>query len=137
MRRVLPLLVGLLIGFAPAPQPKQRPEDSQRDLQAMQGAWTERFADSATVTINGHRMVYSSDYAWKITLNAKANPKRIEAIGVGSEVAGKTRFGIYRLEGDKLIICWRRKSAGKLDWPTSLDPIQKDVWIEVFTPVKP
>ena len=51
--------------------------------------------------------------------------------------AGKTRVGLYRLEKGKLIICWRRDSAGKLEWPSSLDPFHKDVWIEVFTLVKP
>jgi uncharacterized protein (TIGR03067 family) len=138
MRRTLPLLAGLLMGFAPAPVPNpQRPDASQRELQAIQGGWTERFADSTVVTIVADRMEYSSDSTWKLTLYPKLNPRQIKAVGVGYEVAGQTRFGIYRLEGDKLIICWRRELAGKLDWPTSLDPIQKDVWIEVFTRVKP
>src|SRR4051794_35151271 len=107
MRYVLLLLAVLLMGFAPAPLPKRPDAASQADLQAMQGVWTERFADSAAVTITGDRMDYSPNYTWKITLNAKANPRQIRAIGVGSEVAGKTRFGTYRLEEDKLIICWR------------------------------
>ena len=138
MRRTLLLLAGLLMAFAPAPLPKQRRPDaaSQGDLQAMQGVWTERFADSAAVTIIGDRMEYSPAYTWELTLYAKANPRRVVATGVGSEVAGKTRVGIYRLEGDKLIICWRREPTSKLEWPARLDPIHKDVWIEVFTPVK-
>jgi uncharacterized protein (TIGR03067 family) len=139
MRLALPPLAALCLALAPLPFPKQQPPDaaSQGDLQAMQGVWAERFADSAAVTITGDRMEYSPDFAWKLTLNAKVNPRQIKAIGVGSEVAGKTRLGIYRLEGGKLIIGWRRQPAGKLDWPSSLDPIQKDVWVEVFTPVKP
>jgi uncharacterized protein (TIGR03067 family) len=138
MRRTLLLLAGLLIGFAPAPFPRQQRPDaaSQRDLQAMQGEWTERFADSAAVTIIGDRMVHTSDYEWKLTLNGKTTPKRIKAVGVGPRLAGKTRLGIYRLEKDRIIICWRRGSAGKLDWPANLDLIQKDVWVEVFTRVK-
>jgi uncharacterized protein (TIGR03067 family) len=137
MRRVLPLLSVVCLAFAPAPFPKQRrADDSQGDLQALQGAWTERFADSAVVTIIGDRMVHTSDYEWKFTLKGKTYPKRIEAVGVGPRIAGKTRLGIYRLEKGKLIICWSRGSVGKLDWPASLDPIQKDVWIEVFTSVK-
>jgi uncharacterized protein (TIGR03067 family) len=135
MRRTLLLLAGLLMGFAPAPLPKRPDAASQGDLQAMQGVWTERFADSAAVTIVGDRMEYTSDYAWKLTLNAKTTPRQIKAVGVGSEVAGKTRSGVYRMENGKLIICWRRQSADKLDWPSSLDPLNKDVWIEVFTPV--
>ena len=67
----------------------------------------------------------------------RAAPRRVAATGVGSENAGKTRVGLYRLEKGKLIICWRRDSAGKLEWPSSLDPFHKDVWIEVFTLVKP
>lgn len=138
MRRLLPLLAGLLLGFAPAPLPKQQRPDaaSQGDLQAMQGVWVERFADSAAVTIRGDRMDYSPNYTWKLTLQAKANPRRVAAIGVGSEVAGKTLLGIYRLEGEKLTICWRRNAASKLEWPVSDAPIHKDHWIEVFTRVK-
>jgi uncharacterized protein (TIGR03067 family) len=138
MRRALPLFAPLCLAFAPAPFPKQRcADDSQRDLQAMQGEWTERFADSATVTIIGDRMVYSSDSAWKLTLHTKANPRRVAATGVGSKLAGKARWGVYCLEKDKLTICWRQGSVSKPDWPISLDPAQKGVWIEVFTPVKP
>ena len=129
-------LVGLT-AFAPAPLPKRgRADDSQSDLRAMQGVWAERFADSAAVTIAGDRMECHPDHVWKLTLNGRTNPKRIEAVGIVSEVAGKTRSGIYRLEGGKLVICWRRESAGKLDWPPSLDPFHKDVWIEVFTQIK-
>jgi uncharacterized protein (TIGR03067 family) len=138
MRRALLLSAVVCVAFAPAPFPKQRQraDDGRRDLQAMQGVWAERFADSAAVTIAGDRMEYHPDHAWKITLNGRANPKRIEAVGIGSEVVGKTRSGIYRLEEGKLIICWRWRSAGNLDWPPCLDPFQKDVWIEVFTQVK-
>jgi uncharacterized protein (TIGR03067 family) len=138
MRRVLPLLIVLCLGFAPAPLPKQRGADeARRDLLAMQGEWTERFADSACVTISGDRMVWTSDHGWKFTLNAKATPKRIEAVGIGPRLAGKSRWGVYHLEKDKLTICWYRGSPGKMDWPADLDPIQKDVWVEVFTRVEP
>ncbi len=138
MRRTLPLLAALCLAFAPAPFPKQRrAEDGQRDLQAMQGVWAERFADSATVTIIGDRMEYSSEDGWKLTLHARTTPRRIEAIGIGPRLAGKTRSGIYRLDKGKITICWRRGAAGKLAWPVSLAPLQKDVWVEVFTLVKP
>jgi uncharacterized protein (TIGR03067 family) len=139
MRRAIPLLALLCLAFAPAPFPRRQPPDAagRRDLQAMQGVWAERFADSAAVTITGDRMEYHPDHAWKLTLHARADPRRVAATGVGSENAGKTRVGLYRLEKGKLIICWRRDSAGKLEWPSSLDPFHKDVWIEVFTLVKP
>jgi uncharacterized protein (TIGR03067 family) len=136
MRRVLPLLALLALAFAPAPLPRRAgPDDGRRDLQAMQGTWA-RMIGSAAVTIAGDRMEYHPDHAWKLRLNARANPRRIEAVGIGSEVAGQTRSGIYRLEEGKLIICWGQGSVGNLDWPASLDPFQKDLWIEVFTLVK-
>jgi uncharacterized protein (TIGR03067 family) len=137
MRRILPLLAVFLVGFAPVPPYRPMPDTSKDDLKAMQGVWTERFADSAAVTITGDRMESSPNYAWKLTLYTKANPRRVAATGVGAEVVGKVRWGIYRLEKGKLIICWRRDLAAMPDWPSSLDPIHKDVWIEVFTPVKP
>ena len=137
MRHALPLLAVLCLAFAPAPLPKQCHADSQRELQAMQGAWIERFSGSAVVTIIGDRMEYSPNYTWKLMLYTKANPKRVTATGVGSEVAGETRQGIYRLEGEKLTICWRRNSVSKLEWPVSDAPFHKDFWIEVFSRVKP
>jgi uncharacterized protein (TIGR03067 family) len=138
MRRVLLLIVVLTLAFAPAPFPKQRrPDDSQGDVQALQGKWADQLADSAFITISGGRMVYTSDYSWKFTLNANATPRRIEAIGLGPRLAGKARRGIYRLEKDKLTICWRRGSVAKPDWPVSFDPAQKDVWVQVFQRLKP
>jgi uncharacterized protein (TIGR03067 family) len=138
MPRAALLVVLLSIAFAPAPFPRQRRvDDGPRDLQAMQGTWAERFADSAAVTIAGDRMEYHPDHVWKLRLNARANPRRIEAAGIGSGVAGQVRRGIYRLEKGKLIICWGRRSDDDLVWPASLDPFHKDVWIEVFTLVKP
>ena len=138
MRRVLLLIVVLSLAFAPIPKPKSRKTDSTKeDLKAMQGEWAEQFADSTLITIVGDRMVYTSDYGWKFTLNAKTTPKRIESFGVGPRLGGKTRLGIYRLEKDKLTICWRLDSVGKPDWPVSFDPAQKDVWLQVFERVKP
>ena len=138
IRRVLLLLVVLSLAFAPAPFPKQRgQDDSQGDVQAMQGKWAEQSADSAFIRIIGDRMVHTSDYGWKFTLNAKATPRRIEAIGAGPGLAGKARRGIYRLEKDKLTICWRRGSVAKPDWPVTFDPAQKDVWLQVFQRLKP
>jgi uncharacterized protein (TIGR03067 family) len=137
MRHALLLLAIVCLAFAPAPLPKQRrADDSQRDLQAMQGVWAERFSGSAAVTIVGDRMQYHPDHVWKLTLHTRADPRRVAATGVGSENAGETRRGVYRLEKDKLTICWSQGSVGWPDWPSSLDPFHKDVWIEVFTLVK-
>jgi uncharacterized protein (TIGR03067 family) len=112
----------LLTGLAPVPPYRPRPDAGKDDLKAMQGVWTERFADSAAVTITSDRMEHTPEVAWKLTLRARESPKRVEATGAGSENVRKTRVGLYRLEKDKLIICWSRGSAGKLQWPASLDP---------------
>jgi hypothetical protein len=138
MRRAVLLLAVVCLAFAPAPLPKQRrADDSQGDLQAMQGTWAERFADSAAVTLVGDRMEYHPDHVWKLTLHTRASPRRVVATGVGSKNAGEARRGLYRLEKGKLIICWGRGSDSDLVWPASLDPFHKDVWVEVFTLVKP
>jgi uncharacterized protein (TIGR03067 family) len=96
----------------------------------MQGKWD---GQGATVTITGDRMVFSSDFAFKFTLEAKVNPNRIEGVGVVPRLDGKAFWGIYHLEKDKLTICWRRGLVGKSDWPVSFDPTQRDVWLMVFT----
>jgi uncharacterized protein (TIGR03067 family) len=137
LQTAVPLLAALCLALAPLPFPKPgRADDALRDLEAMQGVWTERFADSAAVTVAGHRMQYHPDHVWKLTLDTKLNPSRISATGVGAQNAGQTRWGLYRLEKGKLIICWDQGTAARLAWPSSLEGFHKDVWIEVFTLVK-
>jgi hypothetical protein len=55
MRRVLPLIAVLLIGFAPAPFPK--PNRSQEDLKKMQGSW-----ELLYTVMNGKREYPSGKY---------------------------------------------------------------------------
>src|SRR3954467_13960207 len=39
MRCILPLIVLLSLGFAPAPVPKAKPDTTVQDLKALQGTW--------------------------------------------------------------------------------------------------
>ena len=47
-------------------------------------------------------MVFSADDAWKLTLDAKATPRRIEAVGAVPRLVKEGFWGVYRLEKDKL-----------------------------------
>jgi uncharacterized protein (TIGR03067 family) len=147
-RRTLPCLASaaLSLAFAPAPLPK--PDSNKVDLKAMQGKWTRtllvmggsttRQARGAevTVTLKGDRMEFSASDVWKLTLDAKARPRRIGLRGAVPRVAKHLFLGVYRLEGDKLTICCRPVPDAKGKRPASFDPAQPGVWLEVFERIK-
>jgi uncharacterized protein (TIGR03067 family) len=111
MRRVVPLLIVLSLGFAPAPVYRERP-DTRADLERMQGewrmtryvsdGWSRPKKDFFPIGLDGVRLSGVSTPPVEVTLDAKANPKRID-MKVSS---GRTIEGIYRLEGDEVTICW-------------------------------
>jgi hypothetical protein len=134
MRRFVLLIALLSLAFTPAPFPKLRRSDDRADRQGMQGKW--EGVPGPLLKIIGDHMVFSSDYVFKFALDAKAAPRRIQGIGVVSRLDGKAFWGVYHLDKDKLTICWRWGSVSQPGWPTSFDPAQKDVWLQVYQRVK-
>jgi uncharacterized protein (TIGR03067 family) len=142
-------VLALAAHAAPAPLPKLPPPASNKaDLKAMQGKWTRtllilagttiRKARGAevTVTITGDRMVYSPTDTWKLTLDAKAKPKRIDARGFPPH-ADTLFLGVYRLEKDKLTVYWRQTEARRGGRVLRFDPSQRGVWYCVYERIKP
>jgi uncharacterized protein (TIGR03067 family) len=126
MRRILPLLVLLSFGFAPAPLPR-RP-DKTSDVLKMQGEWRRvelyngtslmpQQGGEVVVAISGGTMSFSihgeEHSRWEIKLGAQGC---IDLVGAG-ESKGNVLYGVYRLEGDTLKHCY--SSAGR---PAGLGP---------------
>src|SRR4051812_46051101 len=96
---------------APVPLPKPpKPDDAKADLKAMQGTWarTTLLIDNrdskpagalVTMTITDRRMVFSPSDTWTLSLDAKSNPKKIDA---EAAMGATAFFGVYKLEKDKL-----------------------------------
>jgi uncharacterized protein (TIGR03067 family) len=109
------LLAALYLGSAPAPPPKP---PSKVDLKKMQGTWIctyyavwdgcIRYANSGEwVEIAGDRLTYADDEVrseWVVTLDATKSRKAITLKGIGGDARGKVRRGIYRFEGNTLLM---------------------------------
>jgi uncharacterized protein (TIGR03067 family) len=125
MRRVLPLLA--VLSLAPAPVPPHRLNPLPDNLKALQGTWepvkAEAWfrwhgcwggscvyhsvaapADKVTWGIEGDRLTWRSQ--WAITLNTKKEPAELDLVRTSREPAFRRR-GLYKLEGDTLIISLR------------------------------
>jgi uncharacterized protein (TIGR03067 family) len=148
MRRFLPLLVLLSLAFAPAPLPKPDRRAGCADLKAMQGTWYrtsviangiehERTPGGTKIVITDTHLQFPSPLdAWTITLDAKKSPKHFDYVG-NSHYTNDTIFrGIYRLEGDTLILCCN-KGPRVEDRPTKFESSKDSVWIQVFKRKQP
>jgi uncharacterized protein (TIGR03067 family) len=140
MRRPLLLAAVLSLAFAPAPRPKLNA--SKDDLAKMQGQWVRTSLtingkkhdepQGCAVTIKGDVLAFPSpDDAWKLTIDATKKPKWIDSRRVKPAGSIGPFWGVYRLEGDTLTICWR-EDANVTDRPADFDPSQRHVWLQVF-----
>ena len=141
MRRVVLLLTVLLMGFAPAPVYKPKPE-GRTAIERLQGEWSRLsmsinggpLSDSGgvTLTVKGNLMGFgSADDEWKVTIDAAKAPARIDFHRVKLSGNIDVLLGIYRLEADKLTICWcLSKEEGER--PTNFDP-KKSNWLHVYS----
>jgi uncharacterized protein (TIGR03067 family) len=146
MRRVIPLFVIGSLGFAPAPVYRARP-DQTTDLERMQGGWVrvslmidgkrrEEAVGSIVPTIKGDTLSFAAPSdRWRLTLDATKTPKRIESRQIGAANAAGF-MGIYKLEGDRFIVCWRSGKT-EADRSASFDPAQAGVWLCVYERKKP
>jgi uncharacterized protein (TIGR03067 family) len=142
MRRVVPLLIVLCLGFAPAPVYREKPiPESMKVMQgswairewgtaAMQvpvfvqrGAWAKKGGEEIPISlpssaeVAGCRMVFSRNGkdATRWLLNAVAD-WGVAGSGVLEIVearGGGKMMGIYKLEGDTLTICYRDQGRGR------------------------
>jgi uncharacterized protein (TIGR03067 family) len=122
MRRVLPLLIVLSLGFAPAPVYRGLPAPGKADLDAMQGAWKlvyyevegksiepERKAPNGLMRIKGGRMLNFFRCDCDVSIDASRRTRTIDA--TGSDGGHLFRIlGIYKIEGDVLTVCWPKTS---------------------------
>jgi uncharacterized protein (TIGR03067 family) len=118
MRRVLPLLAVLLMGFAPAPFPKPG-RDGRDDLAAMRGEWEvvgeslsgsplRPAAASYTAVYDGNRVdMLTNGVAiakWVVTLDPSKKPKRMDL--KKADAPGQALLCIYKLDGDTLTFAY-------------------------------
>jgi uncharacterized protein (TIGR03067 family) len=92
----LPLLL-LLTAFAPAPFPRhERRTESGND---MVGTWV-------GLVVTHDRFTYNPQYDYALKVNSRTSPKTYDITGIGSATRGREFRGIYKIEGDVLILSY-------------------------------
>jgi uncharacterized protein (TIGR03067 family) len=114
------MYAALLIAALLAAEPSKA--EAKKTMRELEGVWTcesatinGRKLDEATVkslkltlkgeqykTERGDEVLFDSTYS----LDTKADPKRIEMIGTEGDLMGKAALGIYRLDKDRLTMCY-------------------------------
>jgi uncharacterized protein (TIGR03067 family) len=117
-RTLLVVSLSLLVGFAPAPFPRPRRTAEKDDLQRIQGTWEViqyerggsdllRSYKEVRIAFEGGRMTFHFDgrigSRWDFVLEPASRPRALTRTHVGSK--GRVARGIYRFEGDRLILC--------------------------------
>ena len=136
----LATLAAAMVAARPSPSSSCRADEPALSpaLKAVQGSWTTRDdveakakwvikGDALKVNVNG------TDYAGKITLDADAKPHatlNFEVKEGPGEDAGKTAKGVYKLEGDKLIV--NIGVPGK-DRPIDFNPYGDEIYLFELT----
>jgi uncharacterized protein (TIGR03067 family) len=132
----------LLLGFAPAPFPRQQPSSREGDLQQMQGEWTlvsRSWADGyisynlKTARIAGRRLTLLDSAGHCIgTYSLYLGPsKTIRLFDTKAEKGNYSTYGVYELSGDMLRVCYR-VTPDERRRPISLDGSQAGVFLDVF-----
>jgi uncharacterized protein (TIGR03067 family) len=117
MRRLVLLSVVLALAFAPAPLP--RPEQKRRPhgggFHEIEGHWE---AGGTKLEITPGRWTHSADCFYEMTIDTTSRPYKFDIHGIGGSNTGLNFSGIYKVEGDRLIMAY---VPGKGSRPTSLD----------------
>jgi uncharacterized protein (TIGR03067 family) len=119
VRLALALALLVVAGFAPAPLPRARRAEAEDDLRKMQGTWVvvkyehdggdhlASYREEIRFTFRGGRMTCSLNddvrSTWDVELSPASVPRAITKTKVGG--AAFVMRGIYRFEGERLVIC--------------------------------
>jgi uncharacterized protein (TIGR03067 family) len=130
MKRVIGLIVVLAI---PLPLSADDGDEVRKELRALEGKWKavsmeaggtqfpkDRVPDfTFIVAANGKATGKSpqGDYEATIAVNPKKSPKTIDNLHESGAQKGKKQYGIYKLDGDKWVVCMTRPGVAEGDRP--------------------
>jgi uncharacterized protein (TIGR03067 family) len=146
MRHVVPLIALLTMAFAPAPFPKATKPDRRADLEKLQGSWVRVwysscgrwFSDGETIVefAGNHMTMCRGDKSeWIVRIDPKKDPKHIDLKGLTDSVKDCQFVGVYRLDGDTLIIACCHGST-ETDRPMNPDRGGAGIIVETLKPTK-
>jgi uncharacterized protein (TIGR03067 family) len=114
MRRVVPLLFVLSLGFAPAPVYREKPSANDNEMKKLQGDWklivgTRGGLPLPPGQITGVRLgagrleLFGNGLgAWTMSVDSSKTSKRFKAVNRGEVIEGT-----YSLDGDRLTVSYR------------------------------
>ena len=130
MRQIICTLIVLAV---PVPLTAGDDEEVRKELKALQGTLkivaVEAMGKSLpkesipeftfTIEADGKSTgkMAKSEYAARITVNPKKDPKTIDNLHLSGEEKGKKQYGVYKLDGDKLTVAMTQPGAAESDRP--------------------
>ncbi|MBI3411908.1 MAG: TIGR03067 domain-containing protein [Planctomycetes bacterium] len=127
-------------------------DDVRKELKALQGEWKtvgleaggKPFPKEAVfdftfiVGADGKSIgrMPKSEYQSKVSVDPKKNPKTIENVHATGQHKGKMQYGIYKLEGEKWIVCMTAPGAAASDRPKSFDTKDTANVVFIFERIK-
>ena len=141
MRRILPFVAVLCLGFAPAPFPKHVNWDGgKKDLEKMQGKWlwllpNFRRTEYKVVSIKDDLLLVGKNppQVWRMRFPRGGKPKRIDlhlVIQGDNPPFSSVVRGIYRMDGDNLTMGFSF-SPDEKDRPVDFDKVDRDLLLQL------
>ncbi len=78
----------------------------------------------------------NSEYTATLTVNPRKDPKTIDNAHESGAQKGKKQYGVYKLEGDKLIVCMTAAGSAESDRPKDFSTKDTAYVVFVFERVK-
>src|SRR4051812_19105797 len=102
-RSILLLIVALTAGFAPAPLPRSERHPANGFANEVLGHWE---SGGSKLHITPNRFTHSEDYDYEMKVDRGAKPPAFDLLGIGRQNKGWVFKGIYKVEGDNLILVY-------------------------------
>ncbi len=148
----MPQIICVLIVLATPLLVAADTDDVRKDLKALQGKWKTVAGEAAgkpfpkdeipafTVVIaadgKSTGQTPQGEFRFTITINPKKNPKTLENLHESGEQKGKRQYGIYKIEGDKFIVCLTPPASAEGDRPKDFTTKDTTNVVFVFERVK-
>jgi len=149
MKRIISLVFVVAVSFALF---ADSPSEVSKELKALEGTWKavaleaggkpfpkETVPDFTFIIAPNGKATGKSpqeEYQATITVDPKKNPKTIVNLHESGTQKGKKQYGVYKLDGNKWIVCMTRPGVTENDQPKSFDTKDTANVVFIFERIK-